>query len=104
DGDLAFLVLMLDPLELLDPDAQVAALGVDLRAHAEGLLVELRVLLLPPRLVGGRHRLLETLEDRLERDPLLSLELAQRRDHLLVHVLLPAFFHSKTVLAEAMPS
>ena len=95
---------MLDPLELLDPDAQVAALRVDLRAHAEGLLVELRVLLLPPRLVGGRHRLLEALEDRLERDPLLPLELAQRRDHLLVHVLLPAFFHSKTVLAEAMPS
>src|SRR5207342_3956706 len=64
----------------------------------------LRVLLLPPRLVGGRHRLLEALEDRLERDPLLPLELAQRRDHLLVHDLLPAFFHSKTVLAEAMPS
>ena len=104
DGDLALLVLVLDPLELLDPDAQVTALRVDLRPHAEGLLIELRVLLLPPRLVGGRHRFLEPLEDRLERDALLTLELAQRRDHLLVHVLLPALFHAKTVLAEAMPS
>jgi hypothetical protein len=89
DGDLALLVIVLDPFELLDPDAQVTALRVDLRPHAEGLLIELRVLLLPPRLVGGRHRFLEPLEDRLERDALLTLELAQRRDHLLVHLELP---------------
>ena len=96
--------LDLDLLELLEPDPQVAGLGVDLRADADEVVVALGVLLLPPRLVGGGHRLLETLEDRLERDALLPLELARaRRSSLAFIVVLPfnSASQSTTVRADA---
>ena len=93
-------------LELLEPDAQVAGLGVDLRrGRRRSRPRRLGVLLLPPRLVRGGHRLLEAGEDRLERDPLLALQLAERRDHLLAFMALLPFSSSSqstTVRADAM--
>src|SRR5204863_1697656 len=82
-GDVPLLV------EVLDPHAEVAGLGIHGRAHAEALLVELRMLLLPPRLVGRGHRLGEPVEDHLEGDPLVALQPLERRDHVGVHFLLP---------------
>ena len=102
-GELA-LVLDLDLLELLEPDPQIAGLGVDVRADADEVVVALGVLLLPPRLVGGGHGLLEAGEDRLERDALLAFELAQGGDHLGIHRVLPfnSASQSTTVRADAM--
>ena len=94
----------LDLLEVLLPHAQVAALGVDLGPEADEVVVGVGVLLLPPGLVGGGHRLLEPLQDRLEGDALLSFQFPQRGDHLGVHALLPfsSAPQSTTVRADAM--
>src|SRR5207249_12318695 len=71
-GDLDFLLLEEVALlvELLLPHPELAGLGIELAARAEQLLVELGVVLPPPRLVGGRQRLLQPGEDGLERDAL----------------------------------
>ena len=93
-----------DLLEVLLPHPQVARLRVDLGAEADEVVVGVGVLLLPPRLVGGGHRLLQSLEDRLEGDALLAFQLAESRDHLGVHALLlfSSASQSTTVRADAM--
>ncbi len=94
----------LDLLEILLPHAQVAALGVDLGAEADEVVVCGGVLLLPPRLVGRGHRFAETVQDGLEGDALLAFQLPQRGDHLGVHALLlfSSALQSTTVLADVM--
>ena len=98
DGDLllgqhlhldALAVLGVDLLEHLLEHPHVAVLGVDLGAEPDEVIVGVGVLLLPGGLVRGGHGLLEALQDRLERDALLSLELAERGDHLGVHTVRP---------------
>src|SRR5262249_51660747 len=103
---LGLTVFAIDLLEVLEPDAQIPGLRIDLGARPDELVVGVGVLLLPPLLVRGRHRLLEPGEDRLEGDPLLALELAERRDHLLVHVVLlfSSSAQSGEVRADAIPS
>src|SRR5439155_9116430 len=103
---LGLAVLAVNLLEVLEPYAEVAGLRVDLRARPHELIVGIGVLLLPPLLVRRRHGLLEAGEDRLERDPLLAFELAERRDHLLIHVLLlfSSSAQSGEVRADAIPS
>ncbi len=95
-----------DLLELLEPDPQVTGLGVDRGPDTERVLVHVGMLLLVPGLVRGGHRLLQAGEDRLERDALLPLELAERSDHLCVHrlLLLCSAPQSNTVRADAMSS
>src|SRR5439155_22235668 len=83
--DEALAVLGLDLFEILLEHPHLAALRVDLGSESDEVVIGGGVLLLPRRLEGGRHRLLEPFDDRLERDPFFPLQLAQRRDHLGVH-------------------
>ena len=71
---------------------------------ADEVVVRVGMLLLPRRLVRSRHRLLQTLEDRVEGDPLLALQLAERRDHLGVQACVPfsSAAQSTTVRADAI--
>src|SRR5207253_282881 len=93
----------------LYPRPHLPGLGIELHPDAQGLLVQVGVVLPLVRLVGGGEGLLEAREDRLERDPLLPLELPQRLDQILVHLPplpfgAPGAPQSNTVLAEAMAS
>src|SRR4029453_17154074 len=82
----------------------LAGLGIDLGAEPDEVVVGLRMLLLPGGLVRRGHRLLETLEDRVEGDALLALQLTQRSDHLRIHRRAPlsSASQSTTVRADAM--
>ena len=77
-------------------------LRVELHAGADGPR-RARCRLAHPRLVGRGQGLLEAGQDRLERDPLLALQLPQRLDQFLVHSR-SSPPHSNTVRAEAMSS
>src|SRR5262249_6995435 len=115
DGDLllgehlhldALTVLRLDLLEGLLEHAHLARLRVDLGPEPDEVVVGVGMLLLPRRLVRRGHRLFEALQDRLEADPLLPFELAERGDHLGVHRPAPLSWavQSTTVRADAMTS
>src|SRR5207247_2614556 len=55
------------------------------------------------RLVRSRHRLLQTLEHRVEGDPLLALQLAERRDHLGVQACVPFSSAAQSTTVRADP-
>src|SRR4029453_15353660 len=59
---------------------------VDHGPDADRLLVEVGILLAAPGLVRGRHGLGQAVEQRRDRDALLSLEHLQRVHRLLVHL------------------
>ena len=84
-------------VELLHPRAHLAGLRIELDAHAGGLLVELRVALHLVRLVGRREGVLQPREDRLEGDALVPLELSQRLDQVLIHVLRHLLFSARSL-------
>src|SRR5438034_2358459 len=96
-------VLGFDLFELLLEHPHLARLRVDLGAEPDEVVIRVRMLLLPRRLVRSRHRLLQTLEDRVEGDPLLALQLAERRDHLGVQACVPFSSAAQSTTVRADP-